>query len=67
MIVGDEGYLGVRVVPVEDVQGLAYGGLAKVPVLPLVKLSQLRLQSGHVHVLVIVKVAEPAEIEFHYD
>ena len=40
MMMGD-GYLGVRVVPVEDVQGLANGGLAKVPVLPLVKLSQL--------------------------
>ena len=66
MIMGN-GYLGVRVVPVEDVQGLAYGGLAKVPVLPLVKLPQLRLQSSYVHVLVIVKVAEPAEIEFHHD
>ena len=60
MIVG-EVYLGVRVVPVEDVERLSYGGFAQVPVLTLVKLPQLRLEGGHVHILVVVKMAKPTE------
>ena len=56
-----DGYLGIRVVPVEDVERLSNGGFAQVPVLTLVKLPQLRLEGSHVHILVVVKMAKPTE------
>ena len=56
-----DGYLGIRVVPVEDVERFPDGRFPQVPVLPLVELPQLRLQSGHVHILVVVEMAKPTE------
>ena len=56
-----DGYLGIRVVPVEDVERLSNGWFAQVPVLTLVKLPQLRFEGGHVHILVVVKMAKPTE------
>ena len=53
-------YLYLWTVPVQDVEGLANGRLAKVPVLTVVKLTQLRLQGTNVDVLIIVEVTEPA-------
>ena len=58
---GDMFYLSIRVVPVEDVERFPDGRFSQIPVLPLVKLPQLRLQGGHIHILVVVKMAEPAE------
>ena len=53
-------YLYLWTVPVQDVERLANGRLAKVPVLTVVKLTQLRLQGTNVDVLIIVEVTEPA-------
>ena len=54
-------HLHFRALPIQDVEGPADGGLAQVPLRAGVELPQLGLQGSNIHVLIVVKVAKPAE------
>ena len=54
-------HLYFRALPIQDVERSPDGRFAKIPVRAGVKLPQLGLQGGNIHILVVVKVAEPAE------
>lgn len=55
---------GFRALP-DDLEGRGYRGPAQVPVLPRVVVVQELQQAWHVHVIIVVEVAEPPETHQH--
>lgn len=50
----------------DDLQGCGYRGPSQVPILPWIVVIQKLQQAWHVHVIIVVEVAEPPETESGY-